>query len=262
MTAATPSLPRDGAEGGGPITLVLDPAAFTPIEDRRESLSTKIVKVLVSYLFSGDVLVGSKLPSERVLAESLGVSRSAVRDAIGSLDLLGVLDIRQGDGTYFRGCSDLLPQVIEWGLLLKEQRIWDLVETRQHTEETLAGLAAKRRTKEQLAEIGLLLDAMDDEQDRDAFVDLDIAFHLAIADASANTVMRDILSNVTSLLRVWMVHSINAAGETPSSNVEHRVIYDAIVAGKSGAARTAMRKHLAAAETRLRRALEIRPVEI
>jgi GntR family transcriptional repressor for pyruvate dehydrogenase complex len=233
-----------------------------PIEIKRESLSAQIIRSLTEYFFSGAMLAGSKLPSERQLAETLGVGRSAVRDAIQSLGLLGVVEIRQGDGTYLRSTgSELLPRVIEWGLFLGERRIMDLIEARQQLEISLAGFAARRRTDAHLVELQALLEKMDSAGEHAQFVELDVQFHSLIATAGGNVVLGDMLSNITSLIRVWMARSIEAAGETHTSNLEHRAVLEAIRAGDSRAAQVAMRKHMKKAEQRLRRSIEEAPAQ-
>lgn len=83
----------------------------------REGLPQEIARKLIDYILSGEVAPGTRMPSERQLASDLGVGRSAVREALKSLGLLGLVEVRQGDGTYLRKPdSDLLPRVIEWGL--------------------------------------------------------------------------------------------------------------------------------------------------
>lgn len=228
-----------------------------PIDFKRESLSAQIIRSLTEYFFSGSMLAGSKLPSERQLAQTLGVGRSAVRDAIQSLGLLGIVEIRQGDGTYLRSTgSELLPRVIEWGLFLGERRIMDLIEARQQLEISLAGFAARRRTDAEVGALNDLLESMDAAGDHADFVDLDVQFHRLIATAGRNVVLADMLSNITSLIRVWMARSIEAAGETATSNLEHRAVVEAIQAGDSRAAQVAMRKHMKQAEHRLRRSID------
>lgn len=230
--------------------------ALEPITLKRESLSSQIIKSLTEYFFSGSMLAGSKLPSERQLAETLGVSRSAVRDAIQSLGLLGIVEIRQGDGTYLRSSgSELLPRVIEWGLFLGERRVMDLIEARQQMEISLAGLAARRRTDEEVARLAELIDLMDGTEDRVEFIELDVEFHATIGTAARNTVLSDVLSNIHSLIRVWMSRSLEAAGETKTSNDEHRLVFEAIAAGDHRAAQSAMRTHMRRAEQRLRKTL-------
>ena len=102
------------------------------------------------------------MPSERQLAQAFGVGRSAMREALKSLTLLGLVEVRHGDGTYLKKAdSALLPQVIEWGLLLGEQRTLDLVEARQKIEADIAGLAAARRDEADVAELRRLLERME-----------------------------------------------------------------------------------------------------
>jgi GntR family transcriptional repressor for pyruvate dehydrogenase complex len=230
---------------------------LTPVTSTRSSLSAEIIRSLTEYIFSGQLNAGEKLPSERQLSESLGVTRSAVRDAIQSLGLLGVVDIRQGDGTYLRGATEsMLPQVIEWGLFLGERRLMDLVEARQQIEIALAGFAAKRRTPEQLEQIRAALGRMSDAAISPAeFVEADIAFHFSIAEASGNSALADVLSSITGLLRAWMARSIKAAGETRSSHSEHLEVFAAIESGNARAAKSAMSRHMSHAEKRLRTTL-------
>jgi GntR family transcriptional repressor for pyruvate dehydrogenase complex len=82
----------------------------------QEGTSIEISRQLLDYLLSGRVQPGARLPPERKLAEALGVGRSVVREALKSLTLLGLLEVRLGDGTYVkRSDAEILPQSIEWG---------------------------------------------------------------------------------------------------------------------------------------------------
>jgi GntR family transcriptional repressor for pyruvate dehydrogenase complex len=231
--------------------------------ERRETPTAELTRKLLDYLLSGELSLGQKIPPERALADALGVGRAAVRHAIKSLSLLGLLEQRQGDGTYLsRSESDLLPRVIEWGLLLGERRVADLLETRHHLEIVLAGLAAERRTPEQLARLKSLIDQMATATDHQQYVEADIGFHLEVAAASHNLVLAGILSNVQSLLRVWAQRVINAAGETATSLTMHRRVLKAIEASDSAAARRAMEAHMDRAGRRLRATLKAsRPAE-
>ena len=129
---------------------------------RREPLAAEVARRLVDYLLVRRDRAGGRMPSERQLAEAFGVGRSAVREAIAALTLIGLIEVRHGDGTYLkRPDSPLLPQVVEWGLLLGEQRTIDLVEARQKIEVDIAGLAAQRRTDEDLADLARILGRME-----------------------------------------------------------------------------------------------------
>jgi len=223
----------------------------------REALPSQVARRLLDYVLAGHVRPGAKMPSERQLAEALGVGRSVVREALKSLGLLGILEVRQGDGTYLKRVeSELLPKVIEWGLLLGERRTLDLVEARQHLESIAARLAAERRDDEDLVVIKRHLDAMELARgDASAFVAADVAFHLAVTRAAKNTVFSDVLSNIQSLLQVWINRVIEAAGDSQPSFAEHVPIYQAVLDRDPLAAAAAMQAHLTAAQARLARAL-------
>lgn len=219
---------------------------------QRDQLPHEIARKLIDYLLSGEIKPGARMPSERALAAELGVGRSAVREALKSLGLLGLIEVRQGDGTYVRKPdSDLLPKVIEWGLLLNEQRTLDLVDARQQLEITVADMAAQRRNEADLRAMDKALRAMARRTRTEAFVQADIAFHLAVAEAAHNAVLLDVLNSVRSLLLVWIRRSIDLAGETHGSHREHVPIMEAVAAGDPVAARLAMTEHMTAAAARL-----------
>jgi GntR family transcriptional regulator, transcriptional repressor for pyruvate dehydrogenase complex len=219
----------------------------------REGALAEITRKLLSYLLSGEVPAGSKIPSERQLAAALGVGRSALREAIKSLSLLGLLDVRQGDGTYLsRSGSDLLPRVIEWGLLLEEPRISDLLEAREEIEIVVAGLAAARASEEGIAQLQQRLEAMRAAgEDVDAYVEADIAFHIQIAQVSGNEVFASLLGSLRSLLRVWADRVLHHAGETHTSLAMHEPIVAAIASGDIEGAKEATRAHMERAHRRL-----------
>jgi GntR family transcriptional repressor for pyruvate dehydrogenase complex len=104
---------------------------------------------------SGSIAPGTRLPPERQLAARLGVGRSAVREALAALEILGIVDVRPGSGTYLRGTvSELLPQSLSWGVLIGERSTAELLELRSGLEIYVARLAADRLTDDQLASSG------------------------------------------------------------------------------------------------------------
>ena len=220
----------------------------------RETVTMEVARRLLDYFLSGQFEPGGRIPSERRLAESLGVGRSLVREALKSLHLLGLLEVRQGDGTYLkRTDSELLPQVIEWGLLLGERPALDLVEARAHLEVVVAGLAAERRDPQALDDLRGLLTAMRESSDNPLrFVEADVGFHLRVAEAAGNVVLSDMLSGVQALLRVWIRRVVEAAGRTGPSYEEHVPIFEAIERGDRAAATEAMAVHMEGASARLR----------
>jgi len=224
---------------------------FRPIE--QQSLVTELTRQLMDYLLSGALKPGDRLPSERQLSEALGMGRSTLREALKALMLLGLLDVRQGDGTYLKKAdSALLPRVIEWGLLLGERRTLDLVEARQKIEVAIAGLAAERRTSAAVEDLRELLGRMARSQaNHQEFADADVAFHLKLAEIADNSVLRDILSSIQALLRAWIIRVIEAAGPDDTSYQEHVPIFKAVESGDARAAADAMHAHMDAAGARL-----------
>src|SRR5699024_4216839 len=100
---------------------------------------------LLEHFTGGKLPPGTRLPPERQLATSLGVGRSAVREALAALEILGIVDVRPGSGTYLRGsASALLPQTLRWGLMIGSENTDQLSELRAGLESYTARLAAER----------------------------------------------------------------------------------------------------------------------
>jgi GntR family transcriptional repressor for pyruvate dehydrogenase complex len=221
---------------------------FEPIQ--KNSLVVEITKRLLDFIFSGSLQVNDKLPAERQLSEALGVGRSAIREAIKALTVLGVLEVRQGDGTYLkRTDSTLLPQVIEWSLLLGENQALDLIEARKVIEISICRFAAERGKDEEIAELKQIMDRMKLEPAN--FVELDVSFHLKLAEMSRNSVLKDILSSIQSLLRTWIKLVIESVGDTEFSYKDHSAIFEAVSKRDPDAAALAMEKHMTDATSRL-----------
>jgi GntR family transcriptional repressor for pyruvate dehydrogenase complex len=222
---------------------------------RRPPLLVDITNDLLKLLLSKDLRPGSRLPPERQLAKHFGVGRSIIREALKSLSLLGMIEVRQGDGNYVsRRDSELLPRLIEWGLLLDQKSTADLVECRYAIERVTVRLAAERRTEDDVARLAHLLEEMEQAPDAGRFMECDIAFHLAIASASKNEVLAGVLRSLQSLLRVWIVRAVEQAGETAMFTQQHRMIYTGIRNGDPEQAAEGMESHLGSAHEHLMRA--------
>ncbi|HEY8528830.1 MAG TPA: FadR/GntR family transcriptional regulator [Paenibacillaceae bacterium] len=227
---------------------------FEPVETH--SLVVELTKRLLDYIFSGNVRPGDKIPAERQLSEALGVGRSAIREAIKALAVLGILEVRQGNGTYVRQTSSsLLTQSIEWGLLLGEKNTMDLVETRMLLEVSIARLAARRWEGSELAELKEILERMKQGTLTD-FVDADVQFHLKLCDMAKNSVLKNMLSSIRNLLHTWIKCVIEKAGETAFSYRDHLAIYEAIARRDPEGAAKAMQLHMDDASSRLIEALK------
>jgi len=217
-----------------------------------------VARLLLAHINSGELRPGHRLPSERQLAADLGVGRSAVREALAALDLLGIVVVRQGSGSYLNSeISDLLPQTIEWGLMLGQPRVLDLVEARQNLEMITAGLAARKATDADIEELHGRLAGMESAaDDLPTFVEADVQFHVEVARIAQNSVLSDILHSIRALLRVWITRAIAADdGHTDHTLAEHRAVYQAIASRDSEAAANAMTEHMSRAAGRLTKSL-------
>ncbi len=221
--------------------------------ERREAITTEVARKLLDHLLAGQFDPGYRLPSERQLAVDLGIGRSVVREALKSLTLLGIIEVRQGHGTFLRSTeSDLLPRAIEWGLMLGSRRTRDLVEARRYLEGILTALAAERRDEEALDALREQLQTMEGAgQDPAAFTTADVAFHLRIAEASGNETLLQVMMSIRALLQVWISRTVQDYGDLSAIAAEHAPILDAIARRDVQGARDAMEDHLTRAFGRL-----------
>ncbi|XUY26452.1 FadR/GntR family transcriptional regulator [Agrobacterium sp. rho-8.1] len=204
----------------------------------RKSAAESVFEDLRLAIVSGRLSVGTRLPAETHLAGKYGVSRPIVREALRSLQTLGMTQTRTGSGTF------VLTDRPSPGLSYGGYSARDLLEARPYIEVPAAGWAAVRRTGEQLSRILSLCDAMDAQEDPPKWVKLDSEFHSAIAEASGNSVFAKIVSDARGSLSQQSELLNIMAPRRIASNVEHRLIAEAIAAGSDETARSAMDAHL------------------
>lgn len=234
-----------------------NPGNLAPLPPRG-SITHELTARLLDYLTSGHLTPGSRLPSERQLAEALQVGRSAVRETLAALEVLGMVESRPGSGTYLRdNSSDLLPAVINWGLALGQSRTLDLFEARAELEVITARLAAERARPPDVERLQSRFDSMIKAKGSlNDFIDADVAFHLEVANIAGNTALNEILHSVSGLLRVWVGRAVKAEGDTASTLAEHGNVLAAVRAGDQVAAQSTMKTHMTLASVRLRRSLD------
>src|SRR5271169_5695898 len=163
-----------------------------------EEVAKQIERLILKKLKPGD-----KLPSERELAEMLRVSRSSIRDAIRSLELMGMVEPRQGAGTIVREISsDSLVNPLTNARKRKEEMVGELLDFRKMLEPPLAARAAMRVSPAEMAEMQEILDRQEEKLSRgESTIAEDTEFHYAIALASGNSVVRKVLDTLMDLLR-------------------------------------------------------------
>ena len=211
----------------------------------RTSVVDEIVERLVRLIIDEGLKPGDQLVPERELMARLEVGRSSLREAIKTLCALGVLEIKRGTGTFVGyGDTSMLTKPLSWGLFLNQNSIQEVIEARSIIEVALAGWAAERATEEEIAEIGRLLGQLEKSQDdQSAYVEHDLNFHLAIARASHNGMLANVLVMFQHAMRVWMETTYQESKGTRASMALHHEIFAAIQARDAATARAAMADH-------------------
>ncbi len=214
---------------------------------------SEVARRLLDLFTGGDLEPGTRLPPERQLAVTLGVGRSAVREALAALEILGIVDVRAGSGTYLRAtASDLLPQTLRWGLLIGPKSTTELLELRSGLEIYVARLAAGRADETDCAALAAALELMAASVDRlTVFARADRDFHHALAAAARNDTLVDLLAVVRSLLQVYADRAVQDADAAGVALAEHRAVLAAVQAADADAAASAMAVHMATASARL-----------
>ena len=221
-----------------------------------QRLYRQIAEQVRSLIGTGEFKPGSRLPAERDLARQLGVSRPTVREALIALEVEGVIDVRTGSGIYVEqpcaragmGKAQAVHDPGEWGPL-------ELMRARELVEGEVAALAARNAKRAQLAAMSGALTQMHDQADAGIVPRAgDEAFHIAVAQACGNEVLRDTVHGYWQARSGPMFERLGDHFETPASwkaaLVEHAAVLDAIRAHDPMAARAAMQSHLKKAYTR------------
>lgn len=195
---------------------------------RRTGLIDTAVTALRSRIGSGEWPVGSRIPPEPSLVEMLGVGRNTVREAVQSLVHAGLLERRQGSGTYVLSSSEL---AVTMGRQIADARQRDVVSVRRALEMEAARLAARRRTASDASDLLAKRDARADAYeggDLDEMVATDLELHRAIVRAAANPVLRALYDNLLEAIgdniRFNFVTDVHA-------HDAHDSLVEAIVAG-------------------------------
>jgi GntR family transcriptional regulator, transcriptional repressor for pyruvate dehydrogenase complex len=206
-----------------------------------EEVAKQIERLIVKKLNPGD-----KLPSERELAETLHVSRSSIRDAIRGLELMGLVEPRQGAGTIVRDISAQPPvNPFASALQRRQELVSELLDFRKMLEPPLAARAAAHATAEEISEMEEILQRQERKQtEYELAVEEDAEFHYSIALASGNSVVLKVLDILMDLLRDTRERSMQVQGRPQKSLAGHRRILAAIKRHDAESAKAAMRRHI------------------
>ncbi|MCJ1888509.1 FadR family transcriptional regulator [Pseudomonas sp. LA21] len=209
----------------------------SPIQKR--SLVDIALEQIRARIDDGSWPLGQRLPPEPELAESLGISRNTVREAVRVLTFSGVLEVRQGDGTYVRACANPLDTM----LVLARSSVEQALEARGIIEVEASRLAAERRTE---ADILALREALEASALRhggalDDYIAHDLVFHQRVVDSAHNPVLSELYRYFSQVIRAGLERTIGDPSRPQPSFELHRDLLDAIERGDADAAARANR---------------------
>ena len=222
---------------------------FSPIKNTK--VYEQVIVQIKDMIDKGTLKKGDKLPSERNLVQQLQVSRASIREALRALEVIGLIECRQGEGNYIKASfHDNLFEPLSIMFMLEgrnQEEIWEL---RKILEVEAAGLAAKIITIEQLNELNEITQRfMNSEGEAEVITaDIDKEFHYKIAECSGNVLIFNILNTVSTLVdhfikdarKLILIHE----GNKEILFSQHMDIYLSIEKHSSALARQAMREHL------------------
>ncbi|PYE20576.1 GntR family transcriptional regulator [Paraburkholderia silvatlantica] len=227
---------------------------FEKIPNR--ALSDTVAQQLLAQIDKGTFARGGKLPTEAVLAQEFGVSRTVIREAISRLKNEGVVEPRQGSGVYVSAHGAIRPLRIDYAQAMEGGSVLQILAVRRAIEAEVAAEAAMRRTDADMMAIDAALGKIDEAvaEDRDGVAE-DVAFHRAIATVTGNPYFLKTLTFLNQYLEAGTVvtRRNEALREDFSRQVrdEHAAIAAAIRAGDPMAARNAAQTHMYNAARRL-----------
>lgn len=218
---------------------------------------------LYEMIRSGSLKPGEQLDSIQQLAENFQVGRPAIREALSALSSMGLIEIKQGEGTFVKTFDPaIMNHPLSAALLMDQDNIKHLLEVRKILESGTAEVAAKKRTEENLIELKDMLFNMEKVSDDEELSDkADISFHVAVANASQNELLITLMNHVSELMTEKMRDIRRAALYSKEMTLkqlyqQHVRIYDAIVAQDEDGARSAMLFHLQSVEESLDRVIQ------
>jgi GntR family transcriptional repressor for pyruvate dehydrogenase complex len=209
-------------------------------------------------ILSGELGPGDRLPPEKELSERLGLSRSSMREAVKALEVIRVLDVRRGDGTYVTSLEPrLLLEAMSFVVdLHDDSSILELFAVRRILEPAAVALASGRMTDAVVSGLRAQIASVDHSTDVEGLVAHDLDFHRAIVDAAGNSYLASLIESLSSntvRARIWRgLTQENSVGRTLA---EHRAIVDALERGDAELAEALTVVHISGVEQWLRDAV-------
>lgn len=221
------------------------------------AVTDEAIDKIKAMIVLGELAPGDRLPPEKELSERLGLSRNSMREAVKALEVIRVLDVRRGDGTYVTSLEPrLLLEAMSFVVdLHDDDSLLEIFQVRRILESHATGTAAQRAEPDDIAALEEELRSVQAETDIETLVEHDVRFHSAIIALAGNHYLASLADSLTShtvRARVW--RGLTEAHAVDRTLQEHRAIVDAIGAGDVELATSLATAHVAGVEQWLRRA--------
>ena len=209
----------------------------------------QIVEEIKEKIIRGELREGDKLPSQDHFAQSLGVSRGTLREGLNQLLLMGIIEMRQGSGTYVRSVTpSSFMESLSPALMMNKSSAIELLDARLYIEGAVASLAARKATKEDIQGLRSLLEDMRKnlkEGNIKGFISHDLQFHLMIAESSKNRVLMKVVETIRDALYEFITEFFSIKPETVKNALEfHARIFTAIESRNHQEAKKQMESHI------------------
>jgi GntR family transcriptional repressor for pyruvate dehydrogenase complex len=223
------------------------------------ALTDQAITKIKDLIVAGEFAPGARLPREKELAERLGLSRNSLREAVRALTLIGVLEPKQGDGTYV---TSLEPELLLAGTsfvtdLITGPTLRELYQVRRILEPAATALATPRLTDEDFVALETSLASMDAAETTQAFIDADVEFHRVIVNACGNATLASLIQSLaggTMRARIW--RAIHERGAVERTRRLHHDIHRALEQRDASLAAAVDLVHLAEGEQWLQGVIE------
>jgi GntR family transcriptional repressor for pyruvate dehydrogenase complex len=215
----------------------------------KKKLSDSVIEEIKRMIQSGELKEGHRLPDQNTFAAQLGVSRTSLREALSTLNRIGVIEQRPGYGTVFRSrIPALFTDHLAPPLISDRQATIELIEVRRFIEVGAAELAVKNASPEQIKEMGLLIKEMPrslKEGRTNDYIEQDVAFHFSIAKAAHNRFIVNLFVNIRGFMEQYMRESFLLLPYMLERSLKfHQSIYQAVKDGSRSKAASQMWKHI------------------
>lgn len=226
-----------------------------PIKTKK--IYEQIVDQIGLLVSEGQLKPGDRLPSERELVEQFQVSRASIREAISALEMMGLIEVRAGEGTYIRQVNiDSVVAPLAWMLFIEKDTDLELYEVRKILEVQAVGIAAERVQEDEIRDMYEVMEVMRMDLEIDRLgEEADHYFHYAIARATHNKILIRLMNTISDTMQKTLKASRSKLYEDRNSPErlyqEHRSIFEAIKSHNALMAQQLMLNHLVGVETQL-----------